>query len=76
MRPFHCSVISCVRTLEGPKNPSSFLIERTCRYAKTGECNLGNRAPKKYMRITTYKATITDNPKNQSPIEPMFTKVE
>jgi len=33
-----CMVDTCVRKISGEKTPSSFLIERTCRYAKSGEC--------------------------------------
>ena len=42
MTKFQCNVTSCVRKIIGAKNSSSFLIERTCRYAKSGECILGH----------------------------------
>ena len=53
----YCSVTSCVRTTDiSPKPPSSFLIERTCRYAKNNECQMGHSR----HRVThTITKTIT-----------------
>ncbi len=47
-----CMVESCVRKIQGTKTPASFLIERTCRYARSNECRSRFRVKTKTVSLS------------------------
>ena len=53
-----CMVESCVRKMVGAKTPSSFLIERTCRYAKINECRPKYSLKKRVVRFSIAKIEV------------------